>query len=109
MLALETIERRASLVLPDRADVSSALAMHELLIRTQIGVIDSVEIDGGNVVKLDCAILQLLLSWLAVLDSEHIPWSWRAASPICRQIAQCAGLSTALRLKDGVAYETTAH
>lgn len=107
MLALETLERRASLVLPDRADVSSARAIHELLIRTQIGMFDSAKIDASGVSKLDCAVLQLLLGWLTVLESQHIPWRWNAVSETFRQIVQLAGLTATLRLTDGVAYETT--
>jgi ABC-type transporter Mla MlaB component len=98
MLTPDDANRRVSLVLPDRSDVSSALATHEILIRTQLAAIDSVEFDGSGVVKVDLAVLQLLLGWIAVLDSQHIPWSWRSVSETFQQIAALAGLSSAFRL-----------
>ena len=98
MLTVESIDRRASLRLPDRADVASALAMHETLIRMQTGSIDSVALDASAVSKVDVATLQLLLAWFAVLDSQHIPWNWRGVSATFQQTAGLAGLSGVLRL-----------
>jgi anti-anti-sigma regulatory factor len=109
MLSIETAERRAILVLPDRADASAALAMHELLIRTQIGTIDAVDIDAAAVVKLDGAALQLLLCWLAMLDSQHVPWRWRAVSETFQHVAALAGLNGALRLSNGIPHEHASH
>ena len=105
VLTLETADRRATLVLPDRADVSSALAMHELLIRTQMGAIDAVDIDAAAVVKLDGGVLQLLLGWLVVLESQHIPWHWQSTSENFQHVVALAGLSGVLRLSDGKAHE----
>jgi anti-anti-sigma regulatory factor len=109
VLTVEAAERRASLVLLDRADVSSALAMHELLIRTQVGAVDTIEIDASAVGKLDCAILQLLLGWFSTLESQHIPWRWVGISETFRHVVQIAGLTTAFRLIEGVAHEATGH
>ncbi len=109
MLTVDAVERRASLVVADRADVSSALAMHELLIQTQIGTVDAVEIDASSVTQLDCAVLQLLLGWFSTLESQHIPWRWIGASETFRQVVQIAGLTTTFRLIEGVAHEATGH
>jgi STAS domain len=98
MLTVDSVERRASLVLPDRADVSQALSVHEVLIRTQLGSVDAVELDVGLVIKVDVAVLQLIVAWTAILDSQHIPWRWRAVSETFQQIAGLAGLSGQLRL-----------
>ncbi len=107
VLTVETAERRAALVLSERADVSSAFAMHELLIRTQVGAVDSVEINASTVAKLDCAVLQLLFSWFSTLESQHIPWRWVGISETFRQAVQIAGLTNAFRLIEGVAHEAT--
>lgn len=98
MITVDSAERRASLVLPERADVSSALCVHEVMIRTQLGSVDAVELDASLVTKVDVAVLQLILAWMAVLDSQHIPWRWRAVSETFQQIAGFAGLSGQLRL-----------
>lgn len=87
------------LTLPGRADVSVALVVHELLIRAQIGAVDAVEIDASNVVKLDVAVMQLLLAWLDVLDSQHVSWHWSGASETFKQIVILAGLARTLRLE----------
>ncbi len=98
MLTVDSVERRASLVLPDRADVSSALSLHEVLIRTQLGSVDAVELDASSVNKVDVAVLQLILAWIAILNSQHIPWHWRSVSETFKQVAGLAGLSGQLRL-----------
>ncbi len=99
MLLAQRGDRGLKVTLPDRADVSAALAIHELLIRAQIGSIDAVEIDASNVVKLDAAVMQLLLAWLKVLDSQHVPWHWSGASETFKQIVILAGLARTLRLE----------
>jgi anti-anti-sigma regulatory factor len=109
VLTVETVERCATLVMLDRADVSSALAMHELLIRTQVGAVDTVEMDASAVAKLDCAVLQLLLGWFSTLESQHIPWRWIEVSETFRNAVQIAGLTSAFRLIEGVAHEVTGH
>ena len=98
MLTIDNAERSACLTLPDRADVSSALTLHETLLRANLGSIDSVELDASAVSKTDVAALQLLLAWLSVLDTQHTPWRWRDASESFRQIVGLAGLSKTLRL-----------
>jgi anti-anti-sigma regulatory factor len=98
MLTIESAERSACLTLPDRADVSSALAIYETLLRANLDSIDSLEIDASAVSKTDVAALQLLLAWLSVLDSQHMPWRWRNVSDSFRQIVDLAGLSKTLRL-----------
>lgn len=98
MLTVDSVERRASLILPDRADVSSALSVHEVLIRTQLGSVDAVELDGSLVNKVDVAVLQLILAWIAILDSQHIPWHWRSVSETFKHVAGLAGLSGQFRL-----------
>ena len=99
MLLIQSGERGLKLTLPDRADVSAALVVHELLIRAQIGAVDAVEIDASNVVKLDVAVMQLLLAWFKVLDSQHVPWHWSGASETFKQIVILAGLARTLRLE----------
>ena len=99
MLLTQSGERGLKLTLPDRADVSAALVVHELLIRAQIGAVDAVEIDASNVVKLDVAVMQLLLAWLKVLDSQHVLWHWSGASETFKQIVILAGLARTLRLE----------
>ena len=98
MLTIDSAERRACLTLPDRADVSSALALHETLLRATLDSIDSVELDASAVNKTDVAALQLLVAWLRVLDAQHMPWHWRNTSDSFAQIAGLAGLSKTLRL-----------
>ncbi len=95
---VQNVDRNLRVTLPDRADVSSAQAMHELLLHAQIGAIDAVELDASNVAKLDVAVLQLLLAWLAVLDSQHIPWHWRGTSETFQQIVVLTGLAEILRI-----------
>lgn len=99
LLLTQSGERGLKLTLPDRADVSAALVVHELLIRAQIGAVDAVEIDASNVVKLDVAVMQLLLAWLKVLDAQHVPWHWSGASETFKKIAILAGLARTLRLE----------
>ena len=99
MLLTQSGERGLKLTLPDRTDVSAALVVHELLIRAQIGAVDAVEIDASNVVKLDVAVMQLLLAWLKVLDSQHVLWHWSGASETFKQIVILAGLARTLRLE----------
>ena len=99
MLLTQSGERGLKLTLPDRADVSAALVVHELLIRAQIDAVDAVEIDASNVVKLDVAVMQLLLAWFKVLDSQHVPWHWSGASETFKQIVILAGLARTLRLE----------
>ena len=69
MLLAQSSDRGLKVTLPDRADVSAALAIRESLLRAQMGSIDAVELDASRVVKLDVAALQLLLAWLKVLIS----------------------------------------
>ena len=69
MLTIDSAERQACLTLPDRADVSSALALHETLLRATLDSIDSIELDASAVNKTDVAALQLLVAWLRVLDA----------------------------------------
>ena len=99
MLIAQSGDRGLKVTLPDRADVSAALAIHELLLRAQIGSIDAVELDASRVVKLDLAALQILLAWLKVLDSQHIPWRWSGTSETFKQIVILAGLARTLRLE----------
>ena len=99
MLIAQSADRGLKVTLPDRADVSAALAIHELLLRAQIGSTDAVELDASSVVKLDVAALQLLLAWLKVLDSQHIPWRWSGTSETFKQIVILAGLARTLRLE----------
>ena len=98
MLTIDAADRRATLKLPHRADVSSALAIHEVFLRTQTGAIDALDIDASEVAKLDAAVLQLLVAWLAMLAAHHIPWHWTAASETFQQVAALAGLTGILRL-----------
>ena len=98
VLTINTTDRRAVLRLPDRADVSSAVALHEILLRAHLDAIDSVNIDAGEVAKLDAAVLQLLVAWLNSLNAQHIPWHWQAASETFNQVVALAGLTEILRL-----------
>ena len=101
MLIAQSGDRGLKVTLPDRADVSAALAIRESLLRAQIGLIDAVELDASRVVKLDVAALQVLLAWLKVLDSQHIPWRWSGTSETFKQIVILAGLARTLRLEGG--------
>ena len=94
-------DRGLKVTLPDRADVSAALAIRESLLRAQIGAIDAVELDASRVVKLDVSAIQLLLAWLKVLDSQHIPWRWSGTSETFKQNVILAGLARTLRLESG--------
>ena len=109
MLTIDTANRTATLMLPHRADVSSALDLHQVFLRTQVGVIDTLDIDASEVAKLDAAVLQLLVAWLAVLDSHHIPWHWQGASETFQQVVALAGLSAALRFANEQFHENAGH
>jgi anti-anti-sigma regulatory factor len=97
---IENANRILRVTLSDRADVSSARAMHDSLLRAQVGSVDAVELDASKVVKLDMAALQLVVAWLAELDAQHLPWTWQGTSETFQQIAVLAGLAAVLRLKN---------
>jgi anti-anti-sigma regulatory factor len=101
MLDVHGTDRIATLSLLERADVSTALAMHELMIRADLERIDSVEIDASAAMKLDASVLQLLVAWLNLLNSHHIPWRWRGMSEAFSAAAGHAGLLQIFRLADG--------
>lgn len=101
LLIAQSGDHVLKVTLPDRADVSAALAIRESLLRAQIGSIDAVVLDASRVVKLDVAAIQLLLAWLKVLDSQHIPWRWSGTSETFKQVVILAGLAHTLRLESG--------
>jgi anti-anti-sigma regulatory factor len=100
MLEIRETDRIATLSLLERADVSTALAMHELMLRADLGRVDSVEIDASAAMKLDTSVLQLLVAWFNLLDSHHIPWHWRGVSEAFSTAAGHAGLLQIFRLAD---------
>ncbi len=97
MLDIDDANRLATFYLQERADVSTALAMHELLTRANLERINCVEVDASAVVKLDASVLQLLVAWFHLLDSHHIPWRWRGASRAFSLAVGHAGLNQILR------------
>ena len=99
MLIAQSGDRGLKVTLPDRADVSAALAIRESLLRAQISAIDAVELDASRVVKLDVAVMQLLLAWLKALDAQHVPWRWSGASETFKKVVILAGLARTLRLE----------
>lgn len=101
MIALDRDGRSARLLLEDRSDASIALAMRELLIHADLDDIESIELDAAQVVKIDLAILQVLLAWCNFLETRQISWHWRAASDSFRQAVQHVGLVQAFRLVNG--------
>ncbi len=101
MLEIHETDRVATLNLLERADVTTALAMHELMIRADLETVDSVEIDASAAMKLDASVLQLLVAWFNLLDSHHIPWRWRGMSEAFSAAAGHAGLRQIFRLADG--------
>ena len=101
MLDIHESDRVATLSLQERADASTALARHELMIRADLEAIDSVEIDASAAVKLDASVLQLLVAWFDLLDSRHIPWCWRGTSEAFSLAVGHAGLRQVFRLTNG--------
>ncbi len=101
MITLTRDGKSLTLLLEDCSDASIALVMRELLIHAEVDDIDTIQLDASAVVKIDVAILQVLLSWCNFLETRQITWHWRAASDSFRQAAQYVGLVHAFRLVSG--------
>jgi anti-anti-sigma regulatory factor len=107
MLVIREADRVATLSLQERADASSALAMHELMIRGDLDHVDLVDMDASEAKKLDASVLQLLVAWCNLLDSRHIPWRWSGVSDAFSAAVRHAGLGGALRLTNGSSDENS--
>lgn len=101
MLEVNEADRVATLNLPERADASTALAMHEVMMRADLEHINSVAVDVSAAMRVDASALQLLLAWFNLLDSHQIPWRWRGTSEAFSIAADHAGLRQVLRLTNG--------
>lgn len=101
MLEVNEAGHVAILSLPERADASTALAMHELMMRVNLENIHSVAVDVSTAIKVDASAFQLLIAWFNLLDSHHIPWHWRGTSEAFSIAADHAGLRRVLRLTNG--------
>ena len=101
MVVLNHDGRCLTLQLEDRCDASVALAMREALVRAELSQVETVQIDASDVVKIDLAILQVLLAWCNFLDSHQISWQWRGLSDSFRQAVVHVGLVQAFRLVNG--------
>ena len=101
MLEIDETDRVATLSLQERADASTALALHELMKRADLELVDFVDVDASATTKLDTSILQLLVAWFNLLESRHIPWRWRGVSEAFSQAVGLAGMRQVLRLTEG--------
>ena len=101
MVEIGEVNRVATLMLQERADVSTALTVHESMMRANLEHFDAVEVDASAVTKCDASVLQLLVAWFNLLDSHHIPWRWRGVSETFSLAVDYAGLRQVLRLANG--------
>ncbi len=105
MVEIGEVTRVATLMLPQRADASTALTLHESMMRGNLEHFDAVEVDASAVTRFDALVLQLLVAWFNLLDSHHIPWRWRGVSEAFSLAVDYAGLRQVLRLANGQADE----
>jgi anti-anti-sigma regulatory factor len=99
------VNRVATLMLQERSDASTALAIQESMMSANLDHFDSVEVDASAVIKFDATLLQLLVAWFNLLDSHHIPWRWRGVSEAFSAAVDYAGLTQVLRLTNGESHE----
>ena len=94
-------DRHLTFRLEERSDAAGARAMRELLLLAKLDDVELVKIDAAPVVKVELAVIQVLLAWCVILDARQIPWQWQDASDSFRHAVQHVGLVHAFRLVNG--------
>ncbi len=92
---------RAELVLPDRMDIASAEQLH-VTMEAAIEQGNPIELNGEKVVRLDTAGVQLLLSFCAEAEKQHIDVEWKSPSSTLFEVFEFMKLGSAVRLEQVV-------
>ena len=91
---------KTTLDLPDNLTISTAEALHEELEPLLLKDSD-IEVNGGNVERVDTAGLQLILAFKNALAKRNLGFSWASFSEPLAGAAQQIGLTELLALDSG--------
>ncbi len=92
---------RVELVLPDRMDVASAEQLHVTL-EAALEEGNPIELNGEKVVRLDTAGVQLVVSFIAAAEMQHIDVAWKAPSSTLFEVFEFMKLGNAVGLEQVV-------